>query len=98
MIEIHYSRFNSVFNRIAIEAISKVLSITKTLVGGSTYSWRVDFIDVKGRENHWFLYGNRLHDGLKIDNEFHGPDDEDWEAWVAKYNHNLEIEHALEKL
>lgn len=93
MIEIHYSAFGSK----KVEVISKVLSITKR-VGDMTVSWRVDFIDTNCHTDHWFLYGNRLHDGLKIDNEFHGPDDEDWEVWAAKYNYNLEVEHALENL
>lgn len=93
MIEIHYSAFG----KMKIEAIAKVLSITKT-VGGSIVSWRVDFVDINLHTNHWYLYGNRLHDGLKIDNEFHGPDDEDWEVWVAKYNHNIEVESILENL
>lgn len=93
MIEIHYSAFG----KMKIEAIAKVLSITKN-VGGSKVSWRVDFVDINLHKDHWALHGGGLNDGLKFDDEFHGPDDENWEAWVAKYNHNLEVEHALEKL
>lgn len=94
MIEIHYSAYGIM----SIEAISKMLSITKNGPPDSRVCWRVDFIDTKSHEVYCYLYGNGLNDGLKLDNEFHGPDDEDWEAWVAKYSHNLEVEQALEKL
>lgn len=92
MIEIHYSAFNSM----AIEVISKVLSITKGI--SETPSWNVVFVDIKGNKNDLYLFADGSNDGLKIDDEFHGPDDADWEVWVAKYNHNIEVEHALEKL
>lgn len=93
MIEIHFFAFN----KIKIEAIAKVLSITKN-VGGSAVSWRVDFVDTNLHINHWYLYGEGRNDGLKFDDEFHGPDDADWEVWVAKYNHNIEVEGILENL
>ena len=48
--------------------------------------------------DYWYVYGEGINDGLKFDDEFHGPDDADWEVWVAKYNHNIEVEHVLEKL
>lgn len=94
MIEIHYYSFS----KMTIEAIAKVLSITKTVGGSSNVSWRVDFVDSIDHMNHWYLYGHGLNDGLKIDDEFHGPDDADWEVWVAKYNHNIEVESILGNL
>lgn len=93
MIEINYFAFG----KMNIKTISKVLSINK-LVGSPPVSWRVNFVDTNSHLDYWCLYGGGLNDGLKFDDEFHGPDDENWEAWVAKYNHNIEVEHALEKL
>ena len=93
MIEIHYSAFD----KMKIETIAKVLSITKK-VDGSNVSWRVDFVDINLHMDYWYVYGEGINDGLKFGDEFHGPDDADWEVWVAKYNYNIEVEHALEKL
>lgn len=48
MIEIHYYAFS----KMTIEAIAKVLSITKTVGGSSNVSWRVDFVDIIDHTNH----------------------------------------------
>lgn len=92
MIEIHYSAFG----KMKIEVIAKVLRITKVFDG--QVSWKVSFVDTNCHPDHWYFYGHGLNDGLKIDDEFHGPDDTDWEMWAAKYNHNIEVESILGNL
>lgn len=90
MIEIYYTLFCDG----RIDVASKVIKIVQQI----HKEWCVIFLNKRGDEQHWYLYSYNKWDGIMVDGILHKCMDEDWDGWVAKYNHNLEVEHALEKL
>lgn len=93
MIKIYYTQWCDGH----IDFASKIIKITQ-LPRHTDNEWCVIFLNKHGDEQQWYLYSYNKWDGIQVDGILHKCMDEDWTAWVAKYNHNIEVEDVLEKL